>query len=168
MYYYDGSSYKVRIVGNDGKFVGKNEVVTIKIGKLVFNVKTNADGYAILKIPNTISPGEYKIAATYAGQTVKNNLVVKQVLKTAKTVKVKKTAKKLVLQATLKQGKTPIKNKVIRFKVNGKIYKAKTNKNGIAKVTIKKSAINKLKIRKYVIKVSYLNDVVKSTLKVRR
>ena len=169
MYYYDGSSYKVRIVGNDGKFVGKNQVVTIKIGKKTFKVKTNANGYAILKIPNTITPGKFTIAATYAGQTVKNQLTVKQVLKTTKTVTVKKSAKTLVLKATLKNGKTALKNKIIKFKVNGKTYKAKTNKKGLAKYTLKKSAIKKLKVgKKYTIQVAYLKDVVKSTLKVRR
>ena len=169
MYYYDGHTYKVRIRGDNGKFVEKNQVVTIKIGKKSFKVKTDYDGFAILKIPSKITPGKYTISATYKGQTVKNKLTVKQVLKTSKTVKVKKSAKKLVLKATLKKGKTAIKNKVIKFKVNGKTYKAKTNKKGIAKVTVKKSAIKKLKAgKKYTIKVSYLSDVVKSTLKVRR
>ena len=168
MYYFDGSKYKVRIVGTDGNFVGKNQWVLIKIGKKSFEVKTNAKGYIIFKIPKTITPGKHKITATYFGQTVKNTLTVKQVLKTSKTVKVKRSAKKLVLKATLKKGKTPLKKKLIKFKVNGKTYKAKTNKKGIAKVTIKKTAIKKLKKNKYTVKVSYLNDVVKSTLKVRR
>lgn len=61
-----------------------------------------------------------------------------------------------------------MKNKVVKFKVNGKTYKAKTNKKGIATVTLKKAVINKLKVKKYSVKVSYLNDVVKSTLQVRR
>lgn len=168
MYYYDGHVYKVRIRGPDGKFVGKNKVLTIKIGKKAYKVKTDANGYAKLKIPYKVTPGKYTIAATYAGQTVKNVLNVKQVLKTTKTVKVKKSAKKLVLKATLKKGKTPLKGKVIKFNVNGKNYAAKTNKLGIAKLTIKKAAINKLKIKKYAIKVSYLSDVVKSVLIVRR
>ncbi len=121
-----------------------------------------------MKIPSKITPGKYTIKATYKGQTVKNKLTVKQVLKTKKTVAVKKSAKKLVLSATLKKGKTAIKSKIVKFKVNGKTYKGKTNKKGIAKVTIKKAAINKLKVKKYTIKVSYLYDAVKSTLKVRR
>ena len=169
MYYYDGHTYKVRVKGDNGNFVGKNQIVTIKIGKNTFKVKTDANGYAILKIPSKITPGKYTISATYKGQTVKNTLTVKQVLKTTKTVKVKKSAKKLVLKATLKKGKTAIKGKVIKFKVKGKTFKAKTNKKGIAKVTIKKSVLKKLKAgKKYAIKVSYLSDVVKATLKVRR
>lgn len=169
MYYYDGSKYMVRIVGNDGKFVGANKIVKIKIGKKTYTRKTNAKGYATLKIPYTITPGTYKIYATYAGQTVKNTLKVKQVLKTAKTVTVKKSAKKLVLKATLKKGKIALKNKNLILKLNGKTYKAKTTKTGLAKFTIKKIDINKLKAgKKYTIKVSYLKDTVKSTLKVKR
>ena len=167
MYYYDGSKYTVRVKNAYGNFVGKNKVVTITIGKKKYKVKTNAKGYATLKIPSKITPGKYTITAKYAGQTVKNTLKVKQVLTTKKTVKVKKCSKKLVLKATLKKGKTPLKNKVVKFKVNGKTYKAKTNKKGIAKVTIKKAAIKKLKVKKYTIKVSYLSDVVKATLKVK-
>ena len=169
MYYYDGHTYKVRVKGDDGKFLEEDEIVTIKIGKHTFKVKTDEDGYAILKIPSKITPGKYTISATYNGQTVKNTLTVKQILKTKKTVKVKKSAKKLVLKAALKKGKTALKGKVIKFKVKGKTYKAKTNKKGIAKVTIKKSVLKKLKAgKKYKIKVSYLSDVVKATLKVRR
>ena len=169
MYYDDGHTYKVRVRDDTGKFVEEDEIVTIKIGKHTFNVKTDEEGYAILKIPSKITPGKYTISATYKGQTVKNTLTVKQVLKTKKTVKIKKSAKKLVLKATLKKGKTALKGKVIKFKVKGKTYKAKTNKKGVAKVTVKKKVIKKLKKgKKYTIKVSYLSDVVKATLKVRR
>jgi len=169
MYYYDGHIYKVRVKDDNGNYVGKNQVVTVKIGKQKFTVKTDANGYAKLKIPYKVTPGTYTVSTTYKGQTVKNKLVVKQVLKTTKTVSVKKSAKKLVLKATLKKGKTAIKSKTIKFKVNGKTYSAKTNKYGIAKVTIKKAAINKLKAgKKYTVKVSYLSDTVKSTLKVKR
>ena len=78
MYYYDGHTYKVRVRDNNGQFVGKNQVVTIKIGKKTYKVKTNKNGYATLKIPSKITPGKYTIKATYKGQTVKNKLTVKQ------------------------------------------------------------------------------------------
>jgi hypothetical protein len=168
MFYYDGSSYKVRIVGDNGQFVGKNKVVVIKIGKYTYNVKTDANGYATLKIPYAITPAKYTITATYAGQTVKNTLTVKQVLKTVKTVKVKQTANKLVLRAILKQGTVALKNKVIRFKLNGKTFSAKTDSKGIAKVTIGKSFIKKLKVKQYSIKATYINDAVNFNLKVVR
>jgi len=167
MYYDDGTKYTVRIVDNDGKFVGAGEFITIKIGSKTFTVKTDKNGYATLVIPNTITTGKYNVVATYKGQSVKNTIQVKQVLKSTKTVTVKKSAKKLVLKATLK-GKTALKNKVVKFKVNGKTYSGKTNSKGIAKVTIKKAAINKLKAgKKYTVTISYLKNTIKTTLKVK-
>ena len=167
MYYADGSSFKVRVYGDNGNPVGANKIVTIKLNKATYKVKTNSNGYAILKIANTVKPGTYTLTATYAGQTIKNTVKVKQVLKLAK-VKVKKSAKKLVIKATLK-GKKAIKGKKLTFKFNGKKYTAKTNKKGIAKITIKKSVLKKLKKGKKVkYQVTYLKNTVKRTVKVKK
>ena len=88
---------------------------------------------------------------------------------TLKKVKVKKSAKKLVLTAKLTKGKTLIKGKKITFKFKGKTYKAKTNKKGVAKVSIKKSVLKKLKIgKKVTYQATYLKDTVKKTAKVKR
>ena len=88
---------------------------------------------------------------------------------TLKTVKVKKSAKKLVLTAKLTKGKSLIKGKKLTFKFNGKTYRAKTNKKGIAKVTIKKSVLKKLKVGKKVkYQVKYSNLAVKKTAKVKK
>ena len=169
MYYFDGTKYSVNVYGDDGKLVGKNQIVVVKIGKKTYKVKTDAKGKATLKIPNTFTPGKYTITATYKDQTVKNTLKVKQNLKTKKTVKVKKSAKKLVLKATLKNDKKAVKKQKITFKFKGKTYKAKTDKKGIAKVTIKKNVIKKLKAgKKYSLKVTYLKNTVKSTVKVKK
>ena len=66
------------------------------------------------------------------------------------------------MQATLKVNGKTIKNKKITFKFNGKKYTAKTNKNGISKVTIKKTALKKLKVGK---KVKYQATYDKTTVK---
>ena len=169
MFYYDGTSYKVRVFDDNGNPVGAGQVVAIKVGSKTYKVKTDKNGYATLKINLLPKSKAYTIAATYKGQTVKNTLKVKQVLSSKKTVKVKKSARKLVLKATLKQGKKPIKGKKITFKFKGKNYAAKTNKNGVAKVTIKKSVLKKLKAgKKYAVKISYIKDAIKSVVKVKR
>lgn len=168
MYYYDGHSYKVRALGKDGKSVGKGKTVLIKVGKKLFKVKTNKYGYAVLKIPYIYTPGKYIIAAAYGGQLVKNVLKVNQVLKTPRATIAKKSAKVVLLKAVLKKGKVPLKGKVIKFKLNGKIYAAKTNKYGIAAVKLNKVVLNKLSIKKYLVQTIYLRDIVKSTLIVRR
>jgi hypothetical protein len=88
---------------------------------------------------------------------------------TLKKVKVKKSAKKLVLRATLKINGKKVKGKIVRFKFNGKTYKAKTNKKGIAKVTIKKAVLKKLKVGKKIkYQVSYGGKTVKKTVKVKK
>ena len=168
MYYFDGSQFKVQAIGDDGKAVGKNQVVTISINKKTYKVKTDGKGFAILKIPNTVKPGSYKLTATYKGQTIKNTVKVKQNLKTKKYT-VKKSAKKLIIKATLKNGKKAVKSKKLTLKVNGKKITAKTNKKGVAKFTIKKSIIKKLKAgKKYTAKITYLKNTIKTTIKVKK
>ena len=166
MYYFDGTSYKFKVYGDDGKLVGANQLITVKLNKKTYKLKTNVNGVVTFKIPNTVKPGTYAITATYKGQTVKNTVKVKQVLKTSK-ITVKKSAKKLVLKATLKSKKA-IKGKKVTFKFNGKTYSAKTNSKGIAKVTVKKNVIQKLKKGKtYTVKVTYLKNTIKTTVKVK-
>ena len=165
MDYNDGSSYGVRVIGSDGKNV-VGGYVTFNINGKSVKVQTDRNGFASLKI--TEIPNKYTITATYNGITVKNTVTVKQILK-SKNFKVKKTAKKLILKATLKSsnGKA-LKGKQIVFKFNGKTYKAKTNKKGIAKVTIKKKVIKKLKTKKkYALQITYLKDTIKKTVTVK-
>lgn len=84
-------------------------------------------------------------------------------------VKVKRSAKKLVLTATVKKAdKTPLKGKKVTFKFNNKVYKAKTNKKGIAKVIIKKSILKKLKAGKKVRYEAKYQYSVKKVAKVKK
>ena len=168
MFYYDGSKYTVRVWGTDGKVVGAGEVVTFKINGKTKKVKTNKNGYASLKI--TDLPKTYTITATYKTAKVSNKVAVKQIL-TSKNVNVKKSAKKLVLSATLKKVKGKyLKGKVIKFKFLGKTYKVKTNKKGVAKLTIKnKKVLNKLKAgKKYAVKITYVKDTISKKVTVKK
>ena len=166
MNYLDEKTFTVKATDIFGKLAGAGEIIKIKIGKTTYNAKTNKNGVATIKLKQT--PGKYTIKTTFQGMTVKNTLIVKQVL-TLKKVAVKKSAKKLVLQATLKKAKTPLKNKIVKFKFNGKTYKTKTNAKGIAKVTIKSSVLKKLKIgKKLTYQATYVKDTVKKTVKVQK
>lgn len=49
MIYGDGSKYTVRIIGDNGKFVGYGKIVTFKLNGKSYKVKTNKNGYASLK-----------------------------------------------------------------------------------------------------------------------
>ena len=79
--------------------------------------------------------------------------------------KLKKTAKKYKITATLSK---KLKGKKISFIFNGKVYTKKTNAKGIAKLTIKKSVIKKLKTGKFVYYVSYGEKVLKKSIKVKK
>ena len=169
MDYFDGSVYTVNAYDESGKPVEAGQIITIKVNKQTYKVKTNSKGIVTLTIPNTLIPNTYTLTATYAGQTIPNTIKVKQIIKT-KNMVIKKSAKKATLTATLKTSKSKaIKGKVVSFIFNGKTYKTKTNNKGIATVTLNKQVLNKLKVGKtYVLKVVYLKDTVKSKISVKR
>lgn len=166
MYCGDGKKYSIKVYYKNGTLVGKNKIVKFNIGGKTYNVKTNAKSIASLKITN--KSGKYKITASYGNYKVSNKITVKHVL-ALKTVKVKKSAKKLVLTATLKKGKKALASQKVIFKFNDKKYAAKTNKKGVAKAVIKKSVLKKLKVGK---KVKYLaifkQDTIKKSAKVKK
>ena len=165
--YSAGTTYKITVYKNKG-ILAKSVSVTIKLNnKKLKPIKTNSKGVASFKVTQT--PGTYKLKITTLGTTVTKTLTVKHIV-TLKAVKVKKSAKKLILQATLaKVNKKYLKKKTVTFKFNGKTYKAKTNSKGVAKVTIKSSVLKKLKVgKKVTYQATYLKDTVKKTVKIKK
>lgn len=166
VFYNDGKKYTVTVYGTDGKPAVKTQVVFKINGKKVGSAVTDAKGVATLKI--TQVPKTYKITAEALGASMTKTLKVKQVLKLQK-VKVKRSAKKLVIKVTLKQGKKALGKKKITLKFKGKKYVKKTNKKGVAKFTIKKSVLKKLKKgKKVTYSATYIKDTVKRTVKVKK
>lgn len=166
VFYNDGKKYTVTVYGTDGKAAVKTQVVFKINGKKVGSAVTDAKGVATLKI--TQVPKTYKITTEALGASITKTLKVKQVLKLQK-VKVKRSAKKLVIKVTLKQGKKALGKKKITLKFKGKKYVKKTNKKGVAKFTIKKSVLKKLKKgKKVTYSATYLKDTVKRTVKVKK
>ena len=164
--YSAGSYYTIKVYGNDGKLAND---VTVKItGKISKTLKTS-NGIAKFKI--TQVPGTYKITINALGKKTTKTLTVKHIV-TLKTVTLKKSAKKLTLQASLaKVNGKYLKKKTITFKINGKkVATAKTNSKGVAKITIKNpNVVKKLKVGKKVIyHATYLKDTVKKTAKVKK
>ena len=141
---YNGKvTFKVRVVGSNGKVVGQNEAVVMKIVGKAYTVKTDKNGYASKTF--SLVPGKYSITTEYKGFSVKNTITVKKVLK-AKSI-TKKKAKKIKYSAMLKTSKgKAISGKKITFKIKGKTYKAKTNKKGTATVSFKNLKVGKYKI----------------------
>ena len=161
VYYGNTVKYSVRIKDVNGKYAGAGKVVTIKVNGKTYNVKTNQNGYATLSLK--LKVGTYTITSEYNGDKVSNKITIKSIL-SAKNVVAKKS-KKVKFSAKLvdKKGKK-LKNKKVTFKVKGKKYKAKTNKKGVATVTIK----NLKKVGKYTITSSYGGCTIKNTIKIKK
>ena len=159
VYYGTTIQYKVRVVGPDGNYAAGQNVV-IKVNGKTYNVKTDNNGYATQSLK--LGVGKYTITAEYNGYKVSNKITYKATL-TAKNI-VKKKAKKIKFSAKLvdKNGKI-LKNKKITFKIKGKKYKVKTNKKGIATLTLKK-----LKVGKYTITSSYGGCTIKNIIKIKK
>ena len=157
IFFADNSKYTVRIVGDDGNYVGAGEVVKMNVGGKTYSVKTDANGYATLKL--SLKVKKHTITITYKGFTTKNTVTVKSVVKplkklvklnkkskskAKKTTKAKKKSKYLKIKVKLK-GKKVLKKKRVYMKFKGKTYKAKTNKKGIATFKVPKKVTKKLK-----------------------
>lgn len=165
VYYNDGKKYTVTVYGTDGKVASKTQVIFKINSKKVGSAITDAKGIASLKI--TQIPKTYKITAEALGANITKTLKVNQVLKLQK-VKVKRSAQKLVIKVTLKQGKKALKNKKITLKFKGKKYIKKTDKKGVAKFTIKKSVLKKLnRGKKITYTATYIKNTVKRTVKIK-
>ena len=157
IFFADNSKYTVRIVGDDGNYVGAGEVVKMNVGGKTYSVKTDKNGYATLKL--SLKVKKHTITITYKGFTTKNTVTVKSVVKpvkklvklnkkskskSKKTAKAKKKSKYLKIKVKLK-GKKVLKKKRVYMKFKGKTYKAKTNKKGIATFKVPKKVTKKLK-----------------------
>ena len=166
--YSASASYRV-LITKDGKAVGAGESVTIKFNGKTYTVKTDANGYATLKLNTKVKVKKYTITATYKGITVKNTVKVKNIIK-AKNKKVKKSKKVTKVAITLyKVNGKYLKKVKVKIKFRGKTYKVKTNKKGKAVWKVKKSMLKKLKVgKKYKYRVTYGKDVVTKKLTIKR
>ena len=176
--YNSGSYFSVKVVCDDGHAVGAGEEVNFTINGKTTSVKTDNDGYAKLLIRE--APGNYTISTAYNGKTYENTVIVKEIPNpspanitkneslTTKTFSVKNTDKKLVLKATLMIDGKAVEGETIKFTFRGKTYSAKTNKNGVATVTIKNKVFKNLKEKAYVLKISHGNKTIKTSVKIKQ
>lgn len=177
--------YIFRILNSNGKPVKSGEKVSITFydsttGKKIAtkNLKTDKNGYIKLKL-TFLKFDAYTAKINYKGVILSRKVTYAGILtfdfmrsngafkydKYGIPVGIKKSSKKVAFKAILygvtsKHKWQYIPNKYVIFKFNGKTYKVKTNSKGIAKLTLSKSAIKKLKVgKKYSLKITYGRDV---------
>ena len=113
---------------------------SLKNGKLTVSLGFKTTGTHIIKV----------LSDNYYGKFFSKSFKIKvkkaDVQLSLKKASVKKSAKKITVKATLKIKGKAKKGLKVTFKFNKKKYTAKTNKKGVAKITIKKSALKKLKV----------------------
>ena len=163
--YSSGKTYSIRVYEDEGVPAKNTEVKVLLNGKAFQTLRTNGDGVASFKVKN--APGKYTLTIQSISKTATAKLSVSHVVK-LKKVKVKRSAKKLVLTATLKKvnGKV-LKKAQVTFSFNGKKYTVKTNKKGVAKVTVKSDVFKNLKPgKKVTYEATYKKDTVRKTAKV--
>lgn len=163
MIYGEKEKYSVKVLDSYGKTLKAGKKVTFKVYEITDNgnsktlftktVKTDKKGYASVTVPKlpTNRALDAFIKTEYNGFSVTKNVEINPGIVVLKPV-IKKSANKLVLQAKISKsvaGKT-LKNNKIYFEFKGKTYIGKTNSKGIAKVTVKKSVLKKLKVGKQV------------------
>jgi len=146
----DSTPYTVNVINGIGNIsvsginVGTHTAIAIFDQTTIFKPVTNSTTFKVNKKPDVIKL-------------------------TLNKVKVKRSAKKLAIKATLTINGKKVKGKKIAFKFGKKSYKANTNSKGIAKITVKKSVLKKLKVgKKVTYTAKYLTAFAKKTVKVKR
>ncbi|WP_292882876.1 C1 family peptidase [Methanobrevibacter sp. UBA188] len=159
-YYLGSKNYQVRVLNDDGD-IASDVYVKITVGGKTYNVKTNKNGIATLKL--TQKPNKYTITASYNGFKVSNKVVIKTTIITKNLSKKKSKTAKFTVKLLNSNGKI-LKSKIATIKFKGKTYKVKTNSKGIAKLTINKN----IKVGKYNVVTSYGKLTVKNWVKVTK
>ncbi|AMK14981.1 adhesin-like protein [Methanobrevibacter olleyae] len=158
---YFGGRFKVQIINVYGKHVGAGKTVKFTIAGKTYTRKTDKNGYASLKIRLKPRAKKYTITTKYGKFIKKNKITVKPVL-TVKSIVMKKGKRiKFYVKLINTKGEPRAKKRII-FRFDGKKYKIKTNKNGIA--TLKIKYLRKGKHRIYT---RYGKAKIKNTIKIK-
>ena len=195
--YEDVTTFEIKVGNNSPEFSSSLSATTIEFGQSILAKLTGpkAEGGASIYIDNDcykyvrfnfgkmedkikgLSVGQHIITISFEDDSDSDlfysttyYVVVEHAIKLKlQKVKVKKSAKKLVIKAKLKIDGKAVKKKKLKFKFNNKKFTAKTDKKGVAKITIKKKILKKLKKGKKVkYQVSYDGKTVTQKVKVKK
>ena len=130
--YGSGTQYFAIFKDCDGKALG-NILVTFKIGSNSYSFRTAPNG--IVRVNINLNPGVYTITVTNpaTGEVAKNKIrVFAYIMGNTDVVKYFGANKNYKVRIYDDTGKVVGAGKVVKFKINGKTYSVKTDKNGYA------------------------------------
>ena len=152
---YKNGEYTIKVTDKNGQPLA-NSIGTITVNNEKYDIKTDANGTATIKL--NLTPGTYEIetsidstyyyASAYklATVTVTDDRVIPSLTATNPTVYLQAVEKGSKYQVTLKDdGGKAIAGKEITVTFNGATYKATTDANGIATFTLKATKTGSLK-----------------------
>ena len=158
--YYQGSTqYSATFLDAYGNPLADTDV-QITVNGVLHTVKTNANGVASLAI--NLKPGTYKVVAVNpaTGYSLTRNFKILSTITAKDISKVYTDGRKFSAKFYKSNGKVLAK-KTVKFKINGKTYKVKTNSKGVATLSLKTLKKGTYKI------ISYNTDGLTKTNKVK-
>ena len=132
-YYKNSSQYTFRVLGNNGKPVGKGVNVEMNINGVIYKRQTDANGYVKLTI--NLIPGTYIITASYNGYKVSNTIKVLNVLFGKNVVAEYRTRDYYEVKLLNGRGK-PYDGQGIKLDFDGISVMRSTDSNGIARINL--------------------------------
>ena len=172
--FYDGDT---KIVAKFINFIDKslsNTDVIFSIDNVNYKVKTNKNGVASLNINLNSGNHVLKLINTLTGQIEVHNIKISSTLSTNDLTKYYGGSGKFKAIFKDKKGK-PLKNANVKFVLNGKVYKSKTNSKGVASLSINLkpgkytiSTINPKTKEKHANKVIIKSTIISKNKKMKR
>ena len=146
--YYKGSTqYSATFLDAHGNPLSNTDV-KITVNGVTYTKKTNANGVVSMAI--NLKPGTYKVVAVNpaTGFSLTNNFKILSTITASNVKKVTVDNRKFTATFLKSNGKA-LANKKIKFKINGKTYKVKTNSKGVATLSLKNLKKGTYKIISY-------------------
>ena len=133
-YYRNDSQFIVRVVGDNGSYVGAGEIVTFNINGVFYNRVTNESGYVKLNI--NIEPSIYTITSMHRDCIESNTINVLNILYADDLYMHYMDGSQFVVRLIDGQG-MPYPEQEISFNINGVFYHRITNYDGEARLNIR-------------------------------
>lgn len=146
MYYKSGTEYEATLY--HGANLAPDQDVVVNLAGVNHIMRT--DNYGRIYMPLDLDVGKYVISVSYGNVSCSNNIDVLPIIHGNDVVKTYKSTTKYSAQFLNTDGQA-LSNTKVKFVLNGKTYKVKTNKKGIASIDIN------LKVGEYTIQAIHPN-----------